>query len=140
MVRNKTSPQDSAYPDGPTEPATAQQTLDELIAGYVQRLPEKLDAISLATRSLHSEANTRHALRKLQALVHKLSGSAGTYNCPAVGTAARAYEILIDACIDSGAEPDSATLDQLGKKLGGLERAVARKLSEHTIPRARSSK
>lgn len=140
MARNKNLPQDSDYPDGPTEPATAQQTLDELIASYVQRLPEKLDAISLATRSLHSGANTRHALRKLQALVHKLSGSAGTYDCPAVGTAARAYEILIDTCIDSGAEPDSATLDQLGQKLGRLERAVSRKLSEHTTPRPRPSK
>ena len=140
MVRNKKLPQGSAYPDGPTEPATAQQILDELIASYVQRLPEKLDAISHATRSLHSEANTCHALRKLPALVHKLSGSAGTYNCPAVGTAARAYEILIDTCIDSGAEPDSATLDQLGQKLGRLERAVSRKLSEHTTPRPRPSK
>ena len=124
----------------PTGPDAKRQTLDELIASYIQRLPGKLDAIRLATRSLHNGANTHRGLFKLQTLVHKLSGSAGTYNCPAVGTAARAFENLIDTCLDSGAAPDSATLDLLEQSLAGLEKAVSRRLSETTSPRSESSK
>jgi chemotaxis protein histidine kinase CheA len=134
IARNKTLLQASAHTDRLTEPDTARQTLDELIASYVQRLPGKLDAIRFAARSLHNGTDTRHALRELQALVHKLSGSAGAYNCPAVGTAARAYENLIDACLDSGVEPDSAALDQFRKNLADLESAVSRRLSEHKTP------
>ena len=96
----------------------------------MQRLPEKLDAIRSAARPLHSEINTRHALHELQTLVHKLAGSAGAYGCTAVGTAARACEILIDTCFESGTKPDCETLDLLGKKLAGLEKAVSLRMTE----------
>ena len=140
MTRNRTFLQDSNHTDSRAAKDAARQTLDELTAGYIKRLPGKLDAIRLATRSLLGEANTRHALSELQTLVHKLSGSAGAYDCSAVGTAARTYENLIESCLDSGAEPDSATLDQFAQNLARLESAISLRLSEYTTPRPESTK
>jgi len=132
----KKLPRNGAHTGGLAKPDTAQQTLDELIAGYVQKLPGKLDAIRSAARPLHNGINSCRALVELQALLHKLSGSAGTYNCPAVGTAARACEHLIDTCIEAGAEPGSETLDLLEEKLADLQSAISQRVGEYITPQS----
>jgi chemotaxis protein histidine kinase CheA len=105
-----------------------QQELDELVKSYLQRLPGKLESIQRVASSLHAAADTRKVLHELRTLVHRLSGSAGTYGCPDVGKAARDYENLIDIYLKFGIDSDSEDYEQLEKRLGKLEMTIT-----HTV-------
>lgn len=107
-----------------TDQEAFRQELAELYRNYVRGLPEKLENIRHITRSLHAGADSGEALDELHAQAHKLAGSAGTYGCPEVGLAARDYENLIIAWLDSGNEPGPEDYQQLEQAFGKLETAI----------------
>ena len=104
------------------------QELAELYRNYVRRLPEKLEIIRRIARALHTGMDTVEILEELHAQAHKLAGSAGTYGCPEVGKAARDYENLIIAQLESGIESGPEDYQQLETRFGELEMAV-----DHTV-------
>ena len=104
---------------------TFQQELDELVKGYLQRLPGKLESIQYIASSLNTATDPCRVLHELRTLVHRLAGSAGAYGCPDAGKAARDYEYLIDTCLECGIDPGSKDFEQLEKGLRRLETAIA---------------
>ena len=116
--------QDSRQMDLQPDKEAFQQELDKLFRSYVLRLPEKLESIGGIVNSLHADRDTGGLLCELHMLVHKLAGSAGSYGCQEVGKAARNYEILISAHLDSGTGLAPAVYEQLEKGFAELATAV----------------
>ena len=107
-----------------TDPAALQQQLAALYEGYVKRLPDKLQDIRQAADSLRTGTDRVTALRELQALTHKLAGTAGTYGCKGVGEAARHFENLVNSWLEAADQIGMEDREQLDQALTGLEEAI----------------
>ena len=105
---------------------TFRQELEALYRGYIMALPEKLAVIRDIAGSLDRQHDPAAVLLELVAAVHKLAGSAGTYGCPDVSSAARDCETLINGWLDAGSDPGSGEYTQLETALDKLAQAVAR--------------
>jgi HPt (histidine-containing phosphotransfer) domain-containing protein len=69
-----------------------QQKLAALQHDYICNLPDKLGTITQHHSLLKSGSDKAQALDELHKLAHKLAGTAGTFGCPEISTAARNYD------------------------------------------------
>jgi HPt (histidine-containing phosphotransfer) domain-containing protein len=75
---------------------SSQQRFADLQARYTASLPAKHAALALAWKALHTQADER-AVADLQALAHRLAGSASSYGYETVGTQARIVDAALNA-------------------------------------------
>ncbi len=75
------------------EPDTA-DLLAELTREYIEALPDKVDALCALVDQLKDAGGDRAIAETARDAAHRLSGTAGSYRCAGVGTAAAAIEEL----------------------------------------------
>ncbi|MDX1698716.1 MAG: Hpt domain-containing protein [Thiohalobacterales bacterium] len=117
-------PEKSIQVNTPADQESFRQELEALYRSYTLSLPVKLDGIRDIAGLLPGEHDTGAVLRELVAAVHKVAGSAGTYGCPDVSSAARDCEILINGWLDAGTDPATRERTELEKALDRLAQAV----------------
>jgi diguanylate cyclase (GGDEF)-like protein len=102
--------------DEPSTPATGNidDKLGHFRAAFAERLPAKLDALTILSGNAASAA--RAELVEMQHLLHGIAGSAGTFGFRELGSRARHVEELVHAHLASGAVTDdrSALVSALG--------------------------
>jgi diguanylate cyclase (GGDEF)-like protein len=74
---------------------SAEALLADLTADYIQALPDKVDALCALVDLLKDAPGDRAAAGAGRDAAHRLSGTAGSYGCAAVGDAAGAIEQLM---------------------------------------------
>lgn len=97
-----------------TSEFAADPEMRDLVAYFVQALPERVDAMRAAL------AESR--LRDLQRLAHQLKGAAGGYGYPSLGSAAGALESSIR---DAGTPSLPQIQEQLDELVALCGRAIA---------------
>lgn len=103
-----------------------EEHLAVLRRNYIGNLPAKLAEFDQQHGLLQTATDMSVILANLRGLAHKLAGSAGTFGCPEVSSAARNYEwILREAAL----EPDcSVNIDIIHSGHQALKHAVAQTL------------
>ncbi|HJP53257.1 MAG TPA: response regulator, partial [Rhodospirillales bacterium] len=99
-------------PDRKPSKQTVEQRLATLSGSFAGKLPERIEEIRAAAEFFTEQparrltaAERQRALATLQALAHRLAGSAATFGFPAAGDIARSIEILCGAIEMDGKAP-----------------------------------
>jgi HPt (histidine-containing phosphotransfer) domain-containing protein len=98
--------------------------LAALAAEYRGKLAGRLDALDALAAALAGGQTRAARLEDLRRELHTIAGSAKTFGLPAVSTAARAGERLVDPWCDAGATPGVADWAELRSLLAALRRAA----------------
>lgn len=64
---------------------------------FMERLPEQSILLAQAWHEAVTGENLKRALRRLEGCAHQLAGSGDIFGCPAIATAAEAFEIRLIA-------------------------------------------
>jgi PAS domain S-box-containing protein len=74
--------------------------LNELAKEFVRQIPARMSLIRRIANTLESSEWNEATLRELRRLAHSLTGAAGTFNQPALASAARNLETLAGALVE----------------------------------------
>ena len=115
------------------------EQLARLHADYRRQLPDKLAAIDATARHLVSGPWQLEFARASHQQVHKLAGSAGTFDMPEVGDIARALELALTPFLEEGAVPTAQERAGIVTRLKDLCSAIDRALSGETATYGRDA-
>ena len=95
-----------------------QNKLAAMSAGYLAKLPDKIQELEQAAASIWENAGKNpdavaDGLAVVQALSHKLAGSSGTYGFQNIGHSARNLELACQALLESSDDDIAKELDQI---------------------------
>lgn len=113
------------------EPMSAH--LDALRLGYLERLPEKLQAVASGWERVCRNEARDDAEKELRRALHALVGTAGTFGCKSVADIARRFEWLLKEAAVAAWESGELFYRQGAAYLQWLEEAAA---FEKTVNRA----
>jgi HPt (histidine-containing phosphotransfer) domain-containing protein len=111
---------------------SSQQRFAELQARYSESLPAKHAALALAWHAL-TTLGGEQAVANLQALTHRLAGSAPSYGYDTVGERARAVDVLLNAWIKQ-APAKREDANALGERVSTSMRALLDSVAEAIDP------
>lgn len=99
--------------------------LDVLRLGYLERLPEKLQAIASIWERVRGNRERGSAEEELRRALHMLAGTAATFGCPGVADIARRFEGLLKEAAAVAWEGSALFYRQGTSYLQWLEEAAA---------------
>jgi HPt (histidine-containing phosphotransfer) domain-containing protein len=101
-------------------PEDLQQALDLFRSQFAEHLPARLAEARAALDAWRTEPGSDERLRALHRVLHRLAGSAGTFGMPALGDAARAIELQLDALLER-TQRGSADVEAIAAQVEALE-------------------
>jgi two-component system OmpR family response regulator len=110
---------------------------DELRREYVRRLPGKLGSMREAAASLAAQGWQRPHLESLYHQVHRMAGTSGLYQLPALSRSACALEEILKRMLDAPGWPPPSPPRQLVTLVKALARSAGREARPATA-RARA--
>ena len=113
------------------------EQLARLREDYYRQLPDKLAAIDATARHLEAGPWQVEFARASHQQVHKLAGSAGTFDMPEVSDIARALEVALTPFLETDAAPAAHERAIIATQLMNLRGAIVRVISGDTAKAGR---